>query len=98
MTNYTYWVTITEMRTKIVPVVVDVGDRPDGFAPEHRREAADKALAEASVHPSRHEPRVTATAAYWQEGDKRTPHEIERSELAARHAAETADLEAEGSI
>jgi hypothetical protein len=97
MTNYTYWVTITETRMKLVPVVVDVGERPDGFAPSDRQAAEIKALAEASAHPAKREPRVTASASFWQEGDKRTPHEIECSELAARHAAENEALEAEQS-
>lgn len=92
MTNYTYWVKITETRTKHVPVVVDVGDRADGFARSDRQAAEVMALAEASTHPWK-EPETTTLAEFWQQGDRRTPQEIERTELARQHAAENKILE-----
>jgi hypothetical protein len=99
MSTYSYTVVLTETRTQVVSVAVDIGDG-DSFDPKFRHQAAQRAKYQCDPEAwSR--PEIASSPAYWQRVAEPTAleqrHAAERTELARRHAKETKELEADQS-
>lgn len=66
MSTYTYSVRLTETRTRLVPVTIDIGDG-DSFDPKYRKMAIDEAIERTQQSPEGwSEPFVVGDAMFWQ--------------------------------